>query len=248
MSVDELAEYFENRHEVESAPMNGGNEEYYDSIRQNGLLPDARSPNLYIVKCRMGEEQALCVQLTKKYLAFLQTDEPLEIKSVVCKDGIKGLIYIEAYKTPHVLKAIENISAINPYNIKMVPKNEMVDTLKVVRDIPMLKVGLYVRVKRTMFKDDLAQVDDIDLTRNEVILKLVPRIDYTKLRGALRGQEGEKGLTKRKGRAPLAPFNADKIRNIGGEFTKDGDFYIFENNRYRNGFLYKYFSIEHVVC
>uniref|UniRef100_A0A914Y3Q5 Transcription elongation factor SPT5 n=1 Tax=Panagrolaimus superbus TaxID=310955 RepID=A0A914Y3Q5_9BILA len=246
MSEAQLAEYFQTRHEVDSAPINGVNEEYYDAITQNGLLPDARSPNLYIVKCRMGEEQMLCVQLMKKYLAFLRTDEPLEIKSVVVKDGIKGMVYIEAYKTPHVLKAIDGIHSFNAYNIKMVPKTEMVDTLKIVKDIPILKAGSYVRVKRTMFKDDLAQVDDIDLTRNEVILKLVPRIDYTKLRGALRGQEGDRGLTRRKGRAPLALFNPDKIRNIGGEFTKDGDFYIFENNRYRNGFLYKYFNIEHV--
>lgn len=28
-------------------------------------------------------------------------------------------------------------------------------------------------------------------------------------------------------------------RSIGGEITKDGDFVIFENNRYRSGFLYK---------
>uniref|UniRef100_A0A7E4WBL2 Transcription elongation factor SPT5 n=1 Tax=Panagrellus redivivus TaxID=6233 RepID=A0A7E4WBL2_PANRE len=247
MSEEQMEEYFRLRHEEGSGPLKGVGDEYYDSIAQNGLLPDARSPNLYIVRCRMGEEQLVCLQLVKKYMAYSRQEEPLEILSVVVKDGIKGLIYIEAYKTPHVLKAIEGISTLNGYNIKMVPRNEMVDTLKVVRDIPTLRVNSYCRVKRTMFKDDLAQVDEVDLARNEVCLKLIPRIDYTKLRGALRGQESDRGITRRKGRAPLGLFNADKIRSIGGEFTKDGDFTVFEGNRYRNGFLYKYFNIDHVT-
>lgn len=68
----------------------------------------------------------------------------------------------------------------------MVPINEMVDTLKVVKDMPTLKPGTYVRLKRTQYKDDLAQVDWVDIAQNKVNLKLLPRIDYTKLRGALR--------------------------------------------------------------
>ncbi|KAE9549394.1 hypothetical protein FO519_007402 [Halicephalobus sp. NKZ332] len=247
MSEAQMEEYFRTRHEIDSGPIKAENEEFFDSITQNGLLPDAKSPNLYIVRCRMGDEQNLCIQLMKKYMASQRTDEPLEIKSVVVKSGIKGIIYIEAFKTPHVLKAVEGISAIMAHQIKMVPKKEMVDTLKVVRDIPTLKINSYVRVKRAMFKDDLAQVDDIDRGGNEVMLKLVPRIDYTRLRGPLRGQEEERGITRRKGRPPPGLFNSDKIRAIGGDFTKDGDFYIFEGNRYRNGFLYKYFKMDQIV-
>lgn len=41
---------------------------------------------------------------------------------------------------------------------QMVPIKEMVDTLRVVKDVPQLKVNSYVRLKRTMYKDDLAQV------------------------------------------------------------------------------------------
>lgn len=37
---------------------------------------------------------------------FLQ---PLQIKSVVAKEGLKGYIYIEAYKQTHVKQAIEGI-------------------------------------------------------------------------------------------------------------------------------------------
>jgi len=35
--------------------------------------------------------------------------QPLQIKSVVAKEGLKGYIYIEAYKQTHVKHAIEGI-------------------------------------------------------------------------------------------------------------------------------------------
>lgn len=71
---------------------------------------------------------------------------------------MKGIIYIEALKQSHVAAAVEGISALNIYRITMVPIKEMCDTLKVAKDIPSLKNGMYVRLKRTMYKDDLAQV------------------------------------------------------------------------------------------
>lgn len=43
---------------------------------------------------------------------------------------------------------------------------------------------------------------------------------------------------------PLNPFFH---REIGGEITQDGDFFIFESNRYRHGFLYKNISMSGVV-
>lgn len=77
---------------------------------------------------------------------------------MVVKEGLKGIIYVEALKQTHVAAAIEGISALNSYQVTMVPIKEMCDTLKVVKDIPTLKNGMYVRMKRTMYKDDLAQV------------------------------------------------------------------------------------------
>lgn len=68
----------------------------------------------------------------------------------------------------------------------MVPIKEMVDTLRVVKDIPTLKQNTFVRLKRTMFRDDLAQVDWVDVAQNVLHLKLVPRIDMTRMRGGLR--------------------------------------------------------------
>ena len=41
---------------------------------------------------------------------------------------------------------------------QMVPINEMVDVLKVVKDIVQVKHKSWVRIKRGVYKDDVAQV------------------------------------------------------------------------------------------
>ena len=35
--------------------------------------------------------------------------QPLQIKSVIAKEGLKGYIYVEAYKQTHVKQAIDGI-------------------------------------------------------------------------------------------------------------------------------------------
>ena len=62
-----------------------------------------------MVRCRIGEEKITALSLMRKFIAFQMTDEPLQIKSVVAPEGIKGYIYIEAFKQPHVKAAINNI-------------------------------------------------------------------------------------------------------------------------------------------
>lgn len=63
-----------------------------------------------MVKCRIGEEKMTCLQLIRKMFAYQFTEEPLQIKSVVAPEGVKGYIYIEAYKQSHVKSAMEGIS------------------------------------------------------------------------------------------------------------------------------------------
>ena len=101
-----------------------------------------------------------------------------------------------------------------------------------------------------MYKDDIAQVDYFDMAQNQVHLKLLPRIDYTRLRGALRQAptENDSEKRKKKRRPASKPFDPEAIRSIGGEVASDGDFLIFEGNRYsRKGFLYKNFSLAALI-
>ena len=71
----------------------------------------------------------------------------------------------------------------------MVPIKEMTDCLKVVKESAVLKPKAWVRLKRGIFKDDLAQVDYVESAQNAVHLKLLPRIDYTRMRGIMRNQQ-----------------------------------------------------------
>uniref|UniRef100_A0A183BVB3 Transcription elongation factor SPT5 n=1 Tax=Globodera pallida TaxID=36090 RepID=A0A183BVB3_GLOPA len=209
MTEEEMERYFQERHAAQVATHQGDlDEDAYDDITQNGLLPSTKDPNLWIVKCRLGEEKTTCLRLMRKYLTFMSTDEPLQIKSVIVKEGLKGMIYIEAFKMAHVAKAIEGISALNQFKVTMVPIKEMSDTLRVVKNIPALKPGAYVRLSKTLYKDDLAQVDWVDISQNRVNLKLIPRIDYTRLRGALRSQDDR--VLKKKRRPLPAPFDLDR--------------------------------------
>jgi len=56
-------------------------------------------------------------------------------------------------------------------------------------------------------------------------------------------------LKRKKKRRPAAkPFDPEAIKAIGGEVTSDGDFLIFEGNRYsRKGFIYKNFFINAII-
>ncbi|VDN00933.1 unnamed protein product [Thelazia callipaeda] len=245
MNEDQIEDYFKKKYANQSSYAGVMDDDTaLDDISRQSLLPSTnKDPNLWIIKCRLGEEKLVALQLMRKFIAYENTDNPLQIKSVVVKEGLKGMIYIEAFKQSHVTTAITGISALNQFKIAMVPIKEMCDTLKVAKDIPSLKNGMYVRLRRTMYRDDLAQVDWVDVAHNKAYLKLIPRIDYTRMRGALRAPD-EPRLVKMKRRPQARLFDVDRIKEIGGEVSTDGDFLTFEGNQYRRGFLYKWFPLN----
>ncbi|XP_025834253.1 transcription elongation factor SPT5 [Agrilus planipennis] len=251
----EIEEYLRKKYADDGAAarhFGEGGEDMSDEITQQTLLPGVKDPNLWMVKCRIGEEKSTCLLLMRKFLAYQNTNEPLQIKSVVAPEGVKGYIYIEAYKQPHVKAVIENVGNLRMgvWTQQMVPIKEMTDVLRVVKEQTGLKSKQWVRLKRGLYKDDIAQVDYFDMAQNQVHLKLLPRIDYTRPRGALRTTQSETDANKRKlkRRPPSKPFDPEAIRAIGGEVTSDGDFLIFEGNRYsRKGFLYKNFTLSAVI-
>ena len=194
----------------------------------------------------------------RKYNSYLSKadKQPLLIKSVVVKEGLRGFIYIEAYKQTHVKAAIEEVSNLRMgvWKQEMVPFKEMPDVLRVVKDIPRLKVGSWVRMKRTIYKDDLAQVESVDTAQNRVTLKLIPRIDFNHKRGTLKEAEDKKaaaatgGFFKRKLRPAQKLFDPDSVRSVGGTPLKEKENWIFENNRYDSrGFLIKHFPLSTVI-
>ncbi|GLD65701.1 transcription elongation factor SPT5 isoform X1 [Lates japonicus] len=156
-----LGEYYMRKYAKSSAGehYSGGSEELSDDITQQQLLPGVKDPNLWTVKCKIGEERATAIALMRKFIAYQFTDTPLQIKSVVAPDHVKGYIYVESYKQTHVKAAIEGIGNLRMgfWNQQMVPIKEMTDVLKVVKEVTNLKPKSWVRLKRGLYKDDIAQ-------------------------------------------------------------------------------------------
>ncbi|XP_030848891.1 transcription elongation factor SPT5 [Strongylocentrotus purpuratus] len=247
---DELEEYYKRKYAEGTSTSYRDEDELPDSITQQGLLPGVKDPNLWMVKCTIGQEKEVAIQLMRKFIAYQNTEEPLQIKSIVAVEGLKGYVYIESYKQTHVKQAINGVGMlrIGQWTQKMVPIKEMTDVLKVVKETAMLKGKAWVRLKRGVYKDDLGQVDYVDQTQNQVILKLLPRIDYNRPRGIQR--TAATAAEKRKRRRPEQKlFDIEAIRRIGGDVTSDGDFLVFEGNRYsRKGFLFKTFAMSAIIA
>ena len=55
----------------------------------------------------------------------------------------------------------------------------------------------------------------MDASRNQVVLKMIPRIDYSRKRGQLRNLEDDKkGKRKAKRRPPAKLFDPDSVRCV----------------------------------
>lgn len=253
----EIEEYYRKKYAEQSAREGSfythkDSEELNDEITQTAHLPSVKDPNLWMVKCQIGTEKATALQLMRKFIAYENMKDdpgPLQIKSIIALDAVKGYIYIEAYKQTHVKQAIDGINnlRLGLHKQTMVPISEMTDVLRVVKEQPKIKRDQFVRLKKTMYNGDLAQVYHIDAAANSVTLRLKPRIDYTKMRGALRTPADKDAPKVKKKRPPPKLFDPDAIRAIGGEVTTDGDFQIFEGQRYRRGLLYKTFALDAIV-
>lgn len=254
--VDEIEDYYRKKYAEQSAResshTHGDSEELNEEISQTAHLPSVKDPNLWMVKCQIGAEKTAALQLMRKFIAYENIKEdpgPLQIKSVIALDAVKGYIYIEAYKQTHVKQAIDGINnlRLGLHKQTMVPISEMTDVLRVVKEQPKIRRDQFVRFKRTLYKGDLAQVDYVDNATNTVTLRFKPRIDYTKMRGALKTTDKNTTKRSKNKRPPPKLFDADAIRAIGGEVTTDGDFQIFEGQRYRRGLLYKTFPMDAII-
>jgi len=85
--------------------------------------------------------------------------------------------------------------------------------------MPGIKRGDFVRVKRGVYRGDLAMVHSVDEARQRVTIKLIPRIDFNawlqRHREKEEASEDEEGRRKRK-RAPFhkGPPPPQKLFNV----------------------------------
>merc|ERR1719289_279690 len=88
----EIEAYYRNRYNEDNAAIarfGEGGEEMSDEITQQTLLPEVRDPNLWMVKCRIGEEKITVLQIMRKMVAYQYEEEPLLIRSVVAPQHVK---------------------------------------------------------------------------------------------------------------------------------------------------------------
>ncbi|OON21811.1 Supt5 repeat protein, partial [Opisthorchis viverrini] len=245
---EEIERYYQERYESQNyVDRFGDGEAMADSIIQKERLPGIKDPNLWALRCKMGEEKATVLALMRKFIAYQYSDTPLQIKSAFAKEGLKGYIYVEAFKQTHVKQAIEGITALrlSQYKQQLVPISEMTEVMRVVKESGQLKADQWVRVKSGLYRDDLALVEYVEDAQNLVSLKLIPRIDYDRRRSRATAEEEDSNKTQRFRRPPQALFAPNKALD---RIQRDGSWTIFEGNRYdSDGFLHKQFRISAVV-
>ena len=214
------------------------------------LFIGVKDPNLWMVKCRLGCEKETAFNLMRKFI-FLNDTKPLLIRSVVAPEGVKGYIYVEAYKQSHVKQAIEGNSNLTMglHNQKMVPIQEMTDVLKVVRDPTLVRKGSWVRLKKGFYRDDIAQVVYVDNSQNTLYLKLIPRLDMKRIALKYDSKINNRPIPKAKSfkRPAQKLFDDDAVKDCGAPVSNERGYHIFEGESYQAGFLYKYFPKNGVL-
>ena len=160
-------------------------------VDQQARLPDAvRDPKLYLVKCKLGKERetVICLMQKAKTLADQSADGTTAaagflLKSASCQDHLKGYIYVEAERKPHVRMALKGLRNIyGSFEPQLVPIKEMVASVSVtLKAAAAITVGSWIRMRAGVYKGDLGRVLALSVDENTTVVRLVPRLDYTAL-------------------------------------------------------------------
>lgn len=71
MNEDQIEDYFKKKYASQPSYTSATNDDgAFDDISRNSLLPSTKDPNLWIVKCRMGEEKEMVLRLMRKVLSY----------------------------------------------------------------------------------------------------------------------------------------------------------------------------------
>jgi len=251
---EEIEKHFKDRYKDYTV----GEEDFEDmgtersQIHQQSLYPSVRDPKLWMVKCKPGREKSIVTTLMQKFIEKQNDEEDkLLIKSVVSPEHLKGYIYIEAEKETHVSNAIKGMSSLQYWSLKLVPIKEMVDVMTVSKKSVSLQKGDWVRIKRGVYRGDVAQIYDVDEAKGRVTVKIIPRLDFNKDDSKEHlTPDGQKEKRKKTVRPPQRFFNPDEVKLTGGRLMDQrrdvygGYFYVYDGNKYKDGYLLKVMNIK----
>eukprot|EP00290_Baffinella_frigidus_P051885 CAMPEP_0180384472 /NCGR_PEP_ID=MMETSP0989-20121125/28552_1 /TAXON_ID=697907 /ORGANISM="non described non described, Strain CCMP2293" /LENGTH=714 /DNA_ID=CAMNT_0022384927 /DNA_START=139 /DNA_END=2280 /DNA_ORIENTATION=- len=146
--------------------------------RQMALLPDAtKDPKVWSVRVANGSERTIVLQLMCKFVQLGKEKKPINITSAYCNEHALGFIYIEARKEAFVREAISGLRGVYGTKMKLVPVGEMQATVTISKKNIAAEEGGWARCRRGKYKGDIVQVMSTDPARNEVEVRLVPRVD-----------------------------------------------------------------------
>uniref|UniRef100_A0A0N4ZEX3 DRB sensitivity-inducing factor large subunit n=1 Tax=Parastrongyloides trichosuri TaxID=131310 RepID=A0A0N4ZEX3_PARTI len=248
LNEDDLNAYFQSKYNNED----GEKDVYYSDSEEDNeeidptILRPGDGGKLWIIKTKIGEAKNVARLLQNK-LSSLKRDNPnINITSVISKTTENSYVYVHSGSSIAVENFIKGTRGILNQKLKAVRDEDFVDTIREKKERINLKVGAFIRFKRTKYAGDLAQIIQIDEEDELVLLKVVPRIDYNKVRGQLRLEMTERDLLAEKKRKhkriPRALFDPMRVKKKGGDFVLNKGIYIFEKDDYANGFLFKWFK------
>lgn len=135
---------------------------------QSMLLPTFQSPLLFLVRCKTGKEKDVVLKLYENI-------KDRDICSIIHKEGLKGYVYIEAFKKQDVEDLLLTVRNVSRRKLSVVPFKEMVEAISYKKSII---VGEFARIKGGKYKGDLVQI--LENFEDVVNVKAVPRIESCK--------------------------------------------------------------------
>jgi transcription elongation factor SPT5 len=183
-------------------------------VDQQARLPTVTDPKLYLVKVKLGKERETVICLMQKAKSLADAgDTLLPILSASAQDHLKGFIYIEADKKPHVRQSLKGLRNVyHSFEPQLVPIPEMVASISVTQKAAAkVSAGSWVRMRAGVYKGDLARVISVSSTDHAAVVRLVPRIDYAAMASAAERRVAPKEAGGERG-APFGGANGKKAR------------------------------------
>jgi transcription elongation factor SPT5 len=210
-----------------------------DQVPQRLLMPGVDDPSLWQIRVKAGRERNITVSILRKVFDHKLKGNEISVSSAFYRDSLPGLLFIEARTSSAVHDVVNGIVGVYlSRGIQLIPIEEMAPLLRIKKKEINLQPGMWVRLKRGKYTNDLAQVIDVDqITSGVVGVKFIPRIDLTPREGRDRNAKGLGGAV----RPPQRLFNYDDVKRVygRGNVRSSGGSYGFDGEEYIDGFCVK---------
>jgi len=142
--------------------------------------PNATDPSLFTMRVKPGKETDIVMRITNKMVFNMQKGIPNHIISVFYR-GTKGHICIETTRSDYVKDAVQGLEFVYPWTVYELRLEDMIPIVRPARTKQVLRPGDWVRYRKrgTIYRKDLAEIVDVSRGGNVLIVKMVPRVDYT---------------------------------------------------------------------